>query len=142
MVELFVIVAIIGVLALIAIATYLNQRDKAQASSAIATLRNTETLVESIREDTGDLATTAPEYGASSSAFSFVVAPDPSDDQRVVSVWGDDSVPVVAFAVRGGDYCYFMRVDDLAGTFRHREPLDGVDCDGTEFQAGSGAGWG
>lgn len=142
MVELFVITAIIGVLALIAIATYLTQRDKAQRSSAIASLRNTETLVESIREDTDELATTAAEYAAESSAFSFVDAPDRSDDQRLISVWGDDTVPVVAFAVQGGNYCYYMRVDDTIRTFHHRQPIGDVDCEGSEFQAGPGDGWG
>lgn len=143
MVELFVVIVILGVLAAIAIATFLMQRDRAARSSAISALRNTETVVESIRSDSGALGTTAAEYNADQPAFTYVDAPAASAEANEISVDGDDTVPYVTFAALGGDFCFYLRVDDAVGSFRHREPAQGVDCTGSEFPPGiPGAGWG
>ena len=142
MVELFVVIVILGVLAAIAIATYLMQRDRAARSSAISSLRNTETVVESIRGDTGVLGTTAAEYNADQPAFNYVDDPEPSDQANEISVWNHPTDPIVVFAAYGGDFCFFLRVDDTVGTFRHREPVEGVPCLGSDFAVGDGAGWG
>ncbi|MBW3662856.1 MAG: prepilin-type N-terminal cleavage/methylation domain-containing protein [Actinobacteria bacterium] len=143
LVELLVVVVILGVLAGIAIATFLMQRDRAVRSAAISSLRNTETVVESIRSETGVLATTAAEYTADQPAFTYVDDPAASDDPNEISVDGDDAVPYVSFAALGGDFCFYLRVDDTVGSFRHREPAEGVDCTGSEFPPGvPGAGWG
>lgn len=142
LVELLVISIIIGIIASIAIVTFTRQRDKADRSSAVSTLRNVETFVESIRAETGDLATRAADFAAETAAYGFVDAPVGSTGPGVVSIWGDGVSRQLTAAVVGGAYCYYVRVDDINGTFRHREPAGAVTCTGSEFQAGAGSGWG
>ncbi len=58
LVELLVVVIIIGILAAIAIPTFLNQRQKAWERSAMSDLRNAATVMESFYGDAGTYAAT------------------------------------------------------------------------------------
>ncbi len=57
LIELLVVVVIIGILAAIAIPTFLNQRDKAQDADAQSTLRNAGTAQQAYMVDNGTYAT-------------------------------------------------------------------------------------
>lgn len=56
LIELLVVVIIIGILAAIAIPTFLNQREKAWKRAAMSDLRNAATVVEEHFSDTGSYA--------------------------------------------------------------------------------------
>ena len=56
LIELLVVVIIIGILAAIAIPTFLNQREKAWKRAAMSDLRNAATIVEEHFSDTGTYA--------------------------------------------------------------------------------------
>lgn len=140
--ELLVIMIILGVLAAIAIATFLLQRDKAERSSAISTLRNVRTFAEAIRAEQGTYATDPATYTAQARPYRFVGASVPSASERTVSVSGlpagrDGAV----FAVRGGASCYYLRVEAPNTEVRHREAATDVDCRADEFLVGAGSGW-
>ncbi|WP_308220270.1 prepilin-type N-terminal cleavage/methylation domain-containing protein [Kineococcus sp. TRM81007] len=59
LIELLVVIVIIGILAAIAIPTFLNQREKAWARSAQSDLRNAATVMEEQFGETGTYPTTA-----------------------------------------------------------------------------------
>jgi len=60
LIELLVVIIIIGILAAIAIPTFLNQREKAWKKAAISDLRNAATKMEEHFDDNGTYLLTAP----------------------------------------------------------------------------------
>ena len=148
LVELLVIVVIIGVLAGIAISTYLNQTRKAERAAAVSTLSNMRLAAESIRTDrasdgfSGDPA----DYEESQGSYQYLPADEPSTGANVVSVFAAGDGTWVAFAVRGRDECYYLRLEADAETFfQSTDDLDAdTECTANEFPSpftGTGA-WG
>ncbi len=60
LIELLVVIIIIGILAAIAIPTFLNQREKAWKKAAISDLRNAATKMEEYFDDNGTYAGATP----------------------------------------------------------------------------------
>lgn len=148
LVELLVIVVIMGVLAGIAITTYINQAAKAERAAAVSTLSNMRLAAESIRSDSQDEAFSVDpdDYEAEQSSYEYVAAPDVSTGTNVVSIGGSGAGGAVTFAVRGKGECFYLRVEESGDRFfQSTEELDGdTACHGGEFPSpavGTGS-WG
>jgi type IV pilus assembly protein PilA len=78
LIELLVVVIIIGILAAIAIPTFLNQREKAWARAAQSDLRNSATVMETYFSDAGTYAavTTPTAIAPNAGAYAFKVSDD------------------------------------------------------------------
>ncbi len=88
LIELLVVIIIIGILAAIAIPTFLNQREKAWKKAAISDLRNAATKMEEYFDDNGTYA------GAPDSLFK-----ESGDDA------GNANVDVTLFSASTTGYC-------------------------------------
>ena len=88
LIELLVVIIIIGILAAIAIPTFLNQREKAWKKAAISDLRNAATKMEEYFDDNGTYA------GAPATLFK-----ESGDDA------GNANVDVTLFAASTTGYC-------------------------------------
>lgn len=135
--ELVIVVIIIGILATIAIAVFLTQREKAERSSAISSARNTLTLAESIRFDDpvfpGDPNVYTEEGG---SGFTFTDGP--STGPTVVSIatfWNgteEPEGPVLVATARGGGRCFWVRRAVGEDPARGFVGADGDPCDASD----------
>lgn len=147
LVELLVIVIILGVLAGIAISTYLSQTRKVERAAAISTLSSMRLAAESIRADAGseDFSRDPDEYDDEQPAYDYVGALVPSTGSGVVSVGpnGGATGASVAFAVRGKDRCYYLRIETGSDAlFRAADDIaGGVDCTADEYGTGADSGW-
>lgn len=146
LIELAVVMVILSVLATIAIAVFLGQRDKAQRSSAISSVRNTLVLAEAIRME-GGAYTSRPEAYEQESGGAFTFTNGASTGQTVVSIATfdggseQDTGRTLVVAVRGGADCFWARRSSVEGQdVRGRSATDG-DCDASSFAATSGTGW-
>lgn len=141
--ELVIVAIIIGILATIAIAVFLGQRDKAERSSAISSARNTMTLAEAIRLDDPTYTEDPSAYEAEGGrGFTFVNGP--STGPTVVSIATFDSDRIVVIASRGGGRCYWVRREVGENPVRGYDGLsDGETCtaEDTALENASGAGW-
>jgi type IV pilus assembly protein PilA len=79
LIELLVVVIIIGILAAIAIPTFLNQREKAWEKQALSDLRNGSVMMEEVFSNTGDYPTANPGFKLSEGVtFSKITNPTAS----------------------------------------------------------------
>jgi type IV pilus assembly protein PilA len=110
LIELLVVVIIIGILAAIAIPTFLNQREKAWAKAAQSDLRNSAVVVEEYFSDNGS-------YPADETAVTLK-----NTDGVVLSLFGD-----------ADSYCITANHDNLADDFKllstDGKPADGACTD-------------
>ena len=141
LVELFIVTIIIGILAAIAIAVFLGQREKAQRSSAISSLRNTMTYAVAITQETSDFSDDPDRYeleGGRGIAFTN----GPAEGPNVVSIATFEDGEVLVLAARGGDSCYWLRgtagEQDQRGTTPASDP---TDCDADDLQGAAANGW-
>lgn len=147
-VELLVVIIILGILAAIALTTFIVQRDKAHRSAALSTLRNTYTVAEARRSTDGATGypTALADYQEELEGYEFVAEGEPSGASDVVSTAVDSADPEgqwVAFAVWGGGDCFYLRLEkEQNRVFRDRRPVgDLTACAGEEFETGPGLGW-
>ncbi len=84
LIELLVVVIIIGILAAIAIPTFLNQREKAWKKAAVSDLRNAATKMEEHFDDAGTYGTNGT-YVPNTGAYVF----KPSDNVTLAIVQAD-----------------------------------------------------
>lgn len=151
LIELAIVVIIIGILATIAIAVFLTQREKAERSSAVSSVRNTLTLAEAIRFDENEFPDDPSAFtDEGGSAFTFVNTE--STDPTVVSIatYDDDGSgptdggPMIVIAAQGGDRCYWLRRETGEDPVRGFEVLGGTGtctaADGS-YVSVQGGGW-
>lgn len=146
LVELAVVMVILAILATIAIAVFLGQREKAQRSSAISSLRNTLVLAEAIRME-GGAYTSQPEAYEQESGGAFTFTNGASTGQTVVSIATFDGGSeqgtgrTLVVAALGGADCFWARRSLEDGQdVRGRSAADG-DCDASSFAATTGTDW-
>ncbi|HEX6878608.1 MAG TPA: prepilin-type N-terminal cleavage/methylation domain-containing protein [Nocardioidaceae bacterium] len=102
LIELLVVIIIIGILAAIAIPTFLNQREKAWKKALASDLRNSATVMEEYFNDTGtyDASTATP------------AVPLPSTTNVTYKFKVSDSVGTLNVAAAGATgYCLYAKSD-------------------------------
>jgi type IV pilus assembly protein PilA len=105
LIELLVVMLILGLLAAIAIPTFLNQREKAQDSDAKAMARTAQTAIETVATDNGGDYSSA--NGAGGPALLKTIEPtiQTTGDPRVTTVVaGTDSYTVTARSATGNTF--------------------------------------
>lgn len=162
-VEILVVIIIIGILTLIAVATFLGQREKAEKSRAISALRNAETFAVAIRAESIGYSECVDDYdreAGQNAPYTWIedvtdnatvpATPDPvnaSTDARMLSVFGPATdVPCtypsggpgwVTMAARAGKDCYYAALIPASNSrVRHRAAAsDPADpsCEGSEL---------
>lgn len=141
-VELFVITIIIGILATIAIAVFLGQREKAQRSSAISSLRNTMTYAVAIIQEQADFSADPDRY-TEEAGTGIEFTNGPSDGPGVVSMATFDDDQVLVLAAKGAENCYWVRrtagaAQDEQGNLPAPDP---TDCDANDLETAPANGW-
>lgn len=141
--ELAVVVLILAVLAAIAISTYIAQRDKAEDASAVSTLHNLRLAAESIRADSHPAVYAADPraYEGEQRSYDYIEGDESSDAANEVSVLGGEEAEQgswVSFAVRGGDGCYYLRLEEQRhSVLRDHRPADEeAGCVASDFAFG------
>ena len=112
LIELLVVILIIGILAAIALPTFLGQRDKAADSSAKAAARNAVTQVESCLVDAAPAACTGALAGVPAGT---VVTYSTGDLYGIVSTV-DGSSPARTFTITKANPGTYTRTCNTAGT--------------------------
>lgn len=147
LIELAVVVAIIGILAAIAIPTFLGQREGAQDRAAHTTLRNVMTIAKAAAANTDEGNYPAP------STFDepqYDIVATPSTGPEVVSAAllnneaGDDENDrvLVLAALSSSGNCFFV-VSPLDGATRYAKndkADDAAECDATLVTSDGGSG--
>ena len=143
LIELMIVIAILAVLVVIALPSFLAFRRTAQDRDAQATLVNAEKMMTVIGiENEGmpgnaELLTLLPDIDGT---FTWTVTLDPSTSPRVVSIEEDEGTEV-AMAVRSkSGRCFYLRVATTGPPVKHvAEPV--ASCVGVDFIDGAGSGW-
>jgi prepilin-type N-terminal cleavage/methylation domain-containing protein len=137
LVEVLVVAIMIGILAAIALAVFLNQQDKGRDASAKSSVANLSHLVEACnsgREDREDFrdCDTESELGERSLPISSI-APDAIDDGDCDPKPSDPDIPSQQVAViRSGKDCYLAKGTSRSGNVfwieRHNDGSVSRDC--------------
>jgi type IV pilus assembly protein PilA len=107
LIELLVVMLILGVLAAIAIPTFLNQSDKATDAEAKSMARNLQTAIEACAtEDSGG------GYGGCDRAKLHQIEPTIPDDDTVVVAPGFFGLPYLVGAYSGTDTLFWISRDN------------------------------
>jgi len=130
LIELLVVILIIGILAAIALPTFLGQRQKAQNSSAQSDARNMVSHVESCFTDSQDytLCESVAELPDTGLALTDT---DPPGSQQVGVTSASAEVYVVKALSKSG--CTFTITKSATGSARTRSPSGGVCGTGTAW---------
>ncbi|MBW3619238.1 MAG: prepilin-type N-terminal cleavage/methylation domain-containing protein [Actinobacteria bacterium] len=146
LVELLVITLIIGILAGIAITTYIRQTQKAERAAAISTLSNMRLAAESIRANaaTDSFSGDPAAYDTEQGSYDYEPGASPSTGSNVVSVHAPPDGTWVSFAVRGKGQCFYLRIEATSDVlYQSTSDMADVACDALEFTSGLGTGaWG
>lgn len=141
--ELVIVTIIIGILATIAIAVFFTQREKAQRSSAVSSVRNTSTLAEAIRLD-GSTYSEDPDAYRREGGTGFDFVNGESTGPRVVSIKTFEEDRLVIIASRGGGRCYWARQEVDGSPARGYLELDDDEtctADDSDLVNAVGTGW-
>jgi type IV pilus assembly protein PilA len=123
LIELLVVILIIGILAAIALPTFLGQREKAQDASAKSDARNAVSHMESCYTDSQTYANCQTSLTAANTGLPLVASP-PAKGQ--VSISGNDAVGYTITAKSQSDR-NFVIVHSAGGNVRSCSP-DGGGC--------------
>ncbi len=137
LIELLVVILIIGILAAIALPTFLSQQGKGQDASAKSNARNTVSQVESCYVDSQSYAncTTSGTPGLGNTGVAIVPAP-PAANQVSVTANGTAGYTVAAMSVSGTTFNIIK--DPGTGLTTRTCDKGGVgSCKGTVGQAGT-----
>ena len=141
--ELMVVIAIMAVLVVIAIPSFLKFRETAQDRDAQSTLVNAEKMVSVIGLENGGMpanATLLTLLTDIDGTFTWTVTLDPSTGPRVVSIEEDEGTEVAMAVQSRSGTCFYLRARTTGPAIRHK--ADGVgDCVGVDFTDGVGSGW-
>lgn len=165
-VEILVVIIILSVLSLIAIATFFGQREKAERSRALSSLRNAETFAVAIRSDAENYSECVADYNREAGAnapytwkaddSATADGSDPSEvsrDANEISVYGPSTtVPCetidgswVSMAALANEQCFYnLLVPGSDSRLRHRADAQvsggATYCEASEIQPGSADG--
>ncbi len=133
LIELLVAIIILGILSTIAISTYLEQRQKANRSAAIAGLRNVLSIAELIKSDRkdGTYSPDAVDY-QEPGAFMYVEGNVEAVARNVVSIESSADGRSLGAATWGGVNCYFLLIERGAQVRRHVDSFENLDLAGKE----------
>lgn len=159
-VEVITVIIILAILSLIAISTFLGQRDKAERSRAVSALRNGETYAVAIRSDEQQFSACVADYEEEAGANApyrwkqdVTSGSDGADlsqasiDANEISVYGGSGLPCadggaggdwVSMAALARDECFYNLLDPGSEQrLRHRAPAqldpDEPYCEGSEL---------
>lgn len=140
--EVLVVTIILAILATIAIATFFNQKEKADRSQAVSTLRNVQLHAETLRADSaGSVYVDDLSAYEAMGRYDFFDGSTSVDQPEHVSVSTASDGTWTVFASRGGRSCFYMRLDvGVESRIDHRVEGDG-DCKAIDFESGPGDGW-
>ncbi len=144
LVELLVSVIILGILSTIAISTYIEQRQKAQRSAAIAGLRNVLGVAELVRSDRADGTYSAdPADYEEPGAFTYLPGNVEVDERNEVSIAPGPDGRTLGAVTWGGENCYFLFIDEGEQVRKHVESFATLTtpCTGEEALGIPNSGW-
>jgi prepilin-type N-terminal cleavage/methylation domain-containing protein len=141
--ELMMVIAIMALLVVIAIPSFLSFRHTAQDRDAQSTLVNAEKMVSVVGLEHDGMPSNAQLLtllAGIDGTFTWTVTLDPSTGPRVVSIEEDEGTEV-AMAVRSkSGTCFYLRARTTGPSIKHRVDA-AADCVGVDFVDGGGIGW-
>jgi type II secretory pathway pseudopilin PulG len=138
-----VVIAIMAVLVVIAIPSFLSFRSTAHDRDAQSTLVNAERMVSVIGLENDGMPANAELVSLLTEidgTFTWTVTLDPSTGPRVVSIEEDEGTEVAMAVLSKSGVCFYVRARTTGPSLRHM--VDGPgDCVGIDFIDGAGSGW-
>jgi type IV pilus assembly protein PilA len=138
--ELMVVIAILAILVVIAIPSFLNYRTTAQDRDAQSTLVNAEKMVTVIGLANNGMPANVELLSLLADidgTFTWTVTLDPSTGPQVVSIQEDDGTKVAMAVLSRSGTCFYLRARTTGPSIRHKVS-DSGGCVGVD---GAGSGW-
>lgn len=143
LIELMVAIAILAVLVVIALPSFLGFRTTAQDRDAQSTLVNAEKMVTALGLEHNRMPSTAELLvllPAVDGTFTWTITPDESTGPQVVSIEEQDGTEVALAVLSKSGACFYARVSTEGPSIRHADST-AVSCVADDFLAGVGSGW-